>query len=223
MAAVPGVQQGLPTTSAQGSFLPGAAGIYPCKQQGSLPGCGFAAKCGWCVCIPQHRAHIPSSLGQQRPCLLCTGISRHRACCCPGIGCKVLSCFPDCYCSQRIEGKKGLHTAGSTACPEASLAALGHHRKHCEAPGSPSERSKVGLWGFFPHVLLCYRRDLTQLCSDHPTEGFLIYDTQSLAMIHHRNTSTKTSSYLLAGKQESHSDLASPLSACIQHPTPGPT
>lgn len=85
----------------------------------------------------------------------------------------------------------------------------------------------IGLkWGFevFLHVFCSAASEtLTQLCSDHPVQRFLIYDTQAPAMIHHRNTPTKISSHLLAKKQESWSDLASPPPACIQHPTQGPT
>lgn len=91
-----------------------AAGISPRVQICSH-------KCMVCM-HSTARAHIPSSPGQQRARLPCPGISRHRACCHPGIGCKVLSCFPDCCCSQRIERKKGFMLP-------ASLAALGHCRR----------------------------------------------------------------------------------------------
>lgn len=100
-----------------------------------------------------------------------------------------------------VRGEKGLHAAGSAACPEASLAALGHCRRCCEAPGSPSDRTEMRFWGIFHMFSSATSETLTQLCSDHPVQGFLICDTQAPATIHHRNPPTRTSSHLLAEKQ----------------------
>lgn len=84
---------------------------------------------------------------------------------------------------------------------------------------------KQGFGVFFHVFCSAASETLTQLCSNHPVQGFLTQKsmTQPLAITHHRNTPAKTSSYLLAEKQESQSDLASPLPTCIQHPFPGPT
>lgn len=98
----------------------------------------------------------------------------------------MLSCLPACYCSQRTEGKK------SFTLP----AALPVQRLHWQLSVTTENAvrlqaaPRIGLkWGFvvFFHVFCSATSEtFTQLCSDHPTQGFLIYDTQTLAMIHHR-------------------------------------
>lgn len=88
---------------------------------------------------------------------------------------------------------------------------------HHETPGSPSDTTEMGPWGIFPHVLLCCLRDPHPALLRSPCSGFLIYDTQAPAR---STTEHPNKDQLLAEEQESQPDLASPLPACIHHPTP---
>lgn len=214
---MPGVQQGFPTNLAQGSCLPGTAGIYPCKQQGSLPGFRFAAKRGWSVCIPQHRAHIPSSPGQQRACLPAQGLAGTEHAAVQG---KDARCFPVFLTATAPRGSREKRASHSQQLHWQLLVTTENTVRLQAASGL-----KQGFGVFFHVFCSAASETLTQLCSNHPVQGFLTQKsmTQPLAITHHRNTPAKTSSYLLAEKQESQSDLASPLPTCIQHPFPGPT